>query len=150
MIKRFFTLTLLSACAFLSACVPTISNRGNLIEADKLAEIKTGVSTREEVSSKLGTPTQVGTFDENAWYYFGRQTEQYAFLDPEIVEQKAIEIRFDDNGVVKEINNLDPTVARNDIEPVNRTTPTYGHEMTFFEQLVGNIGHPGSPIKNQH
>ncbi|MDD3288269.1 MAG: outer membrane protein assembly factor BamE [Alphaproteobacteria bacterium] len=136
------------AILLISACSPTIANRGNLIEAEKLAEIKTGTSTRAEVADKLGTPTQVGAFDENVWYYFGRRTEQYSFFDPEIVEQQAVEVRFDDQGTVVAVNKLDPSLNR-EISPVSRSTPTYGHESSIFEQLVGNLGRPGMPIKGQ-
>ncbi len=73
----------------LSACEPTMANRGNILDADKLAEIKPGESTREEVATKLGTPTQVSTFDDKTWYYMGRQTQQYSFLDPEVLQAES-------------------------------------------------------------
>jgi outer membrane protein assembly factor BamE (lipoprotein component of BamABCDE complex) len=133
---------------FLAACEPTIANRGALIDPDKLAEIKVGVSTREDVATKLGTPTQVSTFDEKTWYYFGRTTEQTAFFDPEVVKQQAVEIHFNDDGVVTALNQLDPSGAP-DIDPVARATPTYGHEMTFFEQLVGNVSHRDDKDKDK-
>lgn len=127
---------------FLSACEPTVANRGNILDNDKLGEIKAGESTREEVATKLGTPTQVSTFDDKTWYYIGRQTEQYSFLDPDVVKQKAVEIRFDDNGVVTSVTDLDLASAQ-DVDPVDRTTPTYGHDDTFIKQLIGNLSHPG-------
>ncbi|MGE4351374.1 MAG: outer membrane protein assembly factor BamE [Bdellovibrionales bacterium] len=126
----------------MTACAPTIANRGNMIEPEKLAEITVGESTREQVATALGSPTQVGTFDEKAWYYFGRSTKQYAFLDPEIVKQQAIEVHFNDEGVVTSIAELDPSEAQ-EIAPIARRTPTYGHETTIVEQLVGNLGRPG-------
>lgn len=126
----------------LSACAPTIANRGNMVDPEKLAEVKVGETTREQVVSAIGSPTQVGTFDENVWYYYGRSTKQYSFLDPEVVKQQAIEVRFNDEGIVTAVNQLDPKEAQ-DISPVARRTPTYGHETTFVEQLVGNLGKPG-------
>ena len=124
----------------LAACAPTIANRGNLLDSDKLAMVKTGLSTREDVAATLGTPTQISTFDEKIWYYFGRHTQQYSFFDPEITEQQAVEVRFDDQGTVTSVKKLDPAAAE-EIDPVDRRTPTYGHETTFFEQLIGNVGH---------
>lgn len=126
----------------LAGCAPTIANRGNIVDADKLAEIKPGSSTREEVATKLGTPTQVSTFDEKIWYYFGQQTEQYSFLAPEVTERQTIAIAFNDEGVVTAINKLNPNDVAT-IDPVSRRTPTYGHETTVLEQLVGNLGRPG-------
>lgn len=130
----------------LAACTPTIANRGTLIEDEKLAEVKTGTSTREEVINLIGSPTQIATFDENTWYYFGRTTKQVAFFDPEIVKQESVEIRFNDDGVVTEVRKLDPS-ATQDINPVDRRTPTYGHQTTFVEQLFGNLGRPGAITK---
>lgn len=126
----------------LAACTPTVANRGNIVDPDKLAEVKTGESSREDVVRAIGSPTQVGTFDENVWYYFGRSTKQYSFLEPEVVNQSAVEIRFNDEGIVTKVEKLDPSVAQN-ISPVDRRTPTYGHETTILEQLVGNLGRPG-------
>jgi len=137
-----------SCIALLAACAPTVANRGNLIEAEKLAEIQVGTSSREDVASKLGTPTQVGSFDENVWYYFGRRTEQYSFFTPEVVEQQAVEVHFDDQGIVVALNKLDPGDTKK-VDPVNRRTPTYGRETTIFEQLIGNLGRPGMPAKGK-
>lgn len=141
MIHHFARLPFLM-CLFalaLGACTPTIANRGNIIDPDKLAEVAVGTSTRENVANLLGTPTQVSTFDENVWYYIGRNTEQYSFLDPEVIKQKAVEIHFNEEGLVSEVKTLDPALALA-ITPVSRKTPTYGHETTVLEQLVGNIG----------
>lgn len=141
MTVRVLAPSLLSLCLVVgisSACTPTVVNRGNIPDPDRLAELKIGTSTREDVSTKLGTPTQTGTFDENVWYYYGRTTEQYAFFDPKVINQEAIEVRFDDEGIVKSVQKLAPTTQ--DVNPVDRRTPTYGHETTFVEQLLGNLG----------
>lgn len=131
----------------LAACAPVVANRGNILETEKLAEIKVGASTREDVATCLGSPTQVGTFDENVWYYFGRNTEQYSFFDPETVKQKTVEVRFNDEGIVVAMNEIDPT-ATQEITPIDRQTPTYGHKTTIMEQLVGNLGRPAAMKKN--
>jgi outer membrane protein assembly factor BamE (lipoprotein component of BamABCDE complex) len=115
----------------LAACEPTIANRGNILDPDKLADIKVGESTREQVATKLGTPTQVST----------------SFFDPDVIKQKAVEIRFDDKGTVVAVNDLDLSNAT-DIDPVDRTTPTYGKDDTFIRQLIGNLSHP-TPMKNK-
>jgi len=142
--NRHLRLLTLSALLFVStvACAPTIANRGNIVEPDKLAQVVAGESSREDVVHTLGRPTQVGTFDENIWYYFGRSTKQYSFLNPEIVSQQSIAVHFNDEGIVTAVDKLDQSAAQ-DISPVDRRTPTYGHETTIFEQLVGNLGRPG-------
>ncbi len=143
MIRRLFsTLSLSLFLAGLCACAPTMANRGHIVDQERLREIKTGESTREDVVRILGSPTQVSTFDEKIWYYFGRSTKQYSFRDPEVIEQKAFEIRFNDEGIVV-ANTLFDSAAARTIESVERRTPTYGHETTALEQLIGNLGRPG-------
>jgi outer membrane protein assembly factor BamE (lipoprotein component of BamABCDE complex) len=132
----------------LAACEPVTATRGNLLEPEKVAEIKVGESTREDVAAKLGTPTQTGTFNDKDWYYIGRQTEQESFLDPEVVNQQAVRVAFDDEGKVTAVENMDLSAAR-DVQPVGRSTPTYGSQYTIIQQLIGNLGHPMPSLKKR-
>ena len=133
----------LCAFAFLglavSACSPSVATRGNLTDPDRLAEIKAGQTRRDDVAGILGTPTSVGTFDPNVWYYIGQKTEKIAFFQPSVLERRVVIVHFDDAGVVSEIKQLDESNAQ-DIEVVDRTTPTAGREMGFLEQMLGNVG----------
>lgn len=134
----------LGLAALLCACTPTVASRGNILDSDKIAEVKVGASTREEVATALGSPTTVSPFDDKVWYYIGRQTEQYSFFDPEVVQQKAVEVQFDDQGIVTAVNNLDLSGAQ-EVDPVGRATPTYGRNDTLIRQLIGNLAHPTVP-----
>jgi outer membrane protein assembly factor BamE (lipoprotein component of BamABCDE complex) len=138
--KTHLTLAFL-ALIVLSACEPVVASRGNILDPEILSQIKAGSTTREEVATKLGTPTEVSTFDEKVWYYVGRETEQYSFLNPNVIKQQAVEIDFDDSGIVTSVHNLDLAKA-GDISPVDRETPTYGHDNTFIRQLLGDLSHP--------
>ena len=57
---------LLPAAAMLglAACGATVDQRGNLPEREKLAQIRPGSTTRDEVTKILGTPSSVGIFDD--------------------------------------------------------------------------------------
>jgi outer membrane protein assembly factor BamE (lipoprotein component of BamABCDE complex) len=145
--KSLQTFSLLCVCA-LAACEPLSATRGNLLESEKVAEIKVGESTREDVAAKLGTPTQTGTFNDKDWYYIGRQTEQESFLDPKVINQKAIRVAFDDEGKVTAVEDMDLSEAH-DVPPVARSTPTYGSQYTIIQQLIGNLGHPVPSIKKR-
>lgn len=142
-------LLLLGLTALLAACEPTVANRGNILDADRLAEIKPGTSTREEVATKLGTPTEISTFDDKTWYYVGRQTEQYSFLDPEVVKQQAVEVKFDDKGIVASLTKLDLSQAQ-DIAMAPGATPTFGRTETLMKQLLGDVAHPAMPGRSSN
>ncbi|MCG5239168.1 outer membrane protein assembly factor BamE [Azospirillum doebereinerae] len=122
-----------------SGCAPTVATRGNLTDPELVAELQPGQSRRDDVAAVLGTPTSVGTFDPNVWYYIGQKTEKTAFFQPEVVERRVVIVRFDDAGTVREIKKLDKSNGQ-DIEMVDRSTPTAGREMSFLEQMMGNVG----------
>jgi outer membrane protein assembly factor BamE (lipoprotein component of BamABCDE complex) len=125
--------------AGLPACSPTVDQRGHLPEPDKLAEIRPGATTRDEVSKILGTPSSTSVFDEKTWYYISRRTEQVAFFDPNVEDQQVYIVNFDDRGVVKAVDHRNLKDAR-DIEPAPGATPAPGRELTFLEQIIGNVG----------
>ena len=122
-----------------SACSPVVATRGNLTDPELVNQVKPGVSRRADVAALLGTPTSIGTFDENRWYYIGQRTEQTAFFQPEVAERRVVIVAFDDSGTVREVRELDMSNGQ-DIEMVERTTPTAGRELGFLEQIVGNVG----------
>lgn len=127
------------AALLISSCSPRVDNRGNLPADDVVASLKPGVHTKANVVALMGTPSSVGTFDDKTWYYISRTTETRSFFKPEAVDQKIIMVKFDDSGVVTDVEQRGMEVAQN-VETVDRTTPTAGHSLTLIEQLFGNIG----------
>ena len=127
------------AAAALAGCAPTIDDRGNLPEPAKIATIHPGVTTRDQVQKLLGTPSSTGVFDNGSWYYISRKTKQVAFLDPDVLDQQVYVINFDNNGLVKNVEHKGLKDGRT-IEPAPGATPAPGRELTFLEQVLGNIG----------
>ncbi|MEI8395246.1 MAG: outer membrane protein assembly factor BamE [Rhodospirillaceae bacterium] len=132
-----YALALLLAAA--TACTPIVTMHGNLVEADRLAEIHEGTSQKNDVATTLGTPTATGTFDGSTWYYIGQRTEKVGFLAPEIVDRKVVTVHFDARGVVNKIEQADLTAGQ-ELEIVSRATPTAGKDLGFLEQMLGNVG----------
>lgn len=128
----------------LGACSPTVATRGNIADAERLGEIRPGTSTRDDVAVILGSPSTVGTFDQDTWYYIGQRTEKTAFFNPEIVERKVVVIHFDQTGVVEKVEELGLDDAQA-VAYVDRETPTAGRELTFLEQMLGNLGRFNRP-----
>jgi len=129
------------AAGLLAGCAPIVHQQGHVRDAEALARIEPGKQTREEVARMLGSPSAVGTFDDRRWYYISRRTETEAFYAPELVDQSVTVIDFDENGVVMEVASMSIAEARA-IEPVEEESPTRGRELSFFEQIFGNIGRP--------
>jgi outer membrane protein assembly factor BamE (lipoprotein component of BamABCDE complex) len=126
-------------CLLSAACSGVEELRGNEPDPDKVLAVNPGIDTRQQVAQLLGTPSATGTFDPNTWYYISKRTWQYAFFDPEVVDQEVLVVKFDDGGMVSNmyIYGVEDGVV---IEPVERETPTYGQELTIMQQLLGNFG----------
>jgi outer membrane protein assembly factor BamE (lipoprotein component of BamABCDE complex) len=122
----------------LSACESRLAARGHLPDPEKLAEIKPGEMTKDEVAEILGSPSSVAPFEGDTWYYISEQQKRVAFFAPEVTDRKIVILRFDDQGVVKEIDDKGLEAARQ-VDPVGRTTPTLGQDLTAIEQLLGNF-----------
>lgn len=135
----FFAVTAAISAAMLGGCAADVNQRGNLPPKDRLAEIHPGTTTRAQVAKILGTPSSTGVFDGNSWYYISRKTKQIAFLDPDVLDQQVYVVNFDANGVVSSVGHKGLKDARA-IEPAPGATPAPGRELSFLEQVLGNIG----------
>jgi outer membrane protein assembly factor BamE (lipoprotein component of BamABCDE complex) len=130
----------LSGAVAIAGCAASVEQRGNLPNPDKLAEIHAGTTTKDEVVKVLGTPSSVSVFNnDRSWYYISRRTAQTAFFDPAVLDQQVYIINFDDQGVVKAVDHKVLEDGK-EVTPVARATPAPGRELSFLEQLIGNLG----------
>jgi outer membrane protein assembly factor BamE (lipoprotein component of BamABCDE complex) len=141
MFPRFRQLTTAGAVtAMLAAggCAATVDQRGDLPSPERLAEIHPGL-TKEQVVKILGSPSSMGVFNDNAWYYISRKTSRVSFFEPDVLDQQVFTISFDNNGIVRDLGHKTYADAR-EIEPAPGATPAPGRELTFLEQIIGNVG----------
>lgn len=121
-----------------TACAPTKTVRGNMVEDHVLASVQPGVDNAADVMRKLGSPTARDPFDPSIWYYIGQHTEKRGILDPQVMEERVVIARFNQEGRLESLSER--AGERLDI-PVSRDkTPTSGNEVTFMQQLLGNLG----------
>ena len=125
-----------------AGCEARQSNRGNLPTDTQMSKVEVGKSTKSQVSSVIGTPSTVGTFDDQVWYYISRRTSKWGFLDETVLDQQVLAMYFDEKGTLQHIERYTMDDSRN-IELVSRETPTAGHSLGFFEQILGNFGRFG-------
>lgn len=137
--------------SLLTACAPTLATRGNYLDNDRLKSVQQGVSTKDEVAKKLGTPTTKDPFDGNTWFYIGEKTSTKAFFDPEVNSRKVIVMKFSPEGILQSAQQVDEKSGRN-IDLVDKTTPAPGQNMNAMQQFLGNLGKfnsmPGAPGNN--
>ncbi len=131
-------------CLFaLNACSPVISQRGNLLQDYQLADIKPQEHSRSDVLRMIGSPTTQSTFNPDIWYYIGQETEKRGILDDRVTEERIVVVAFDEQGLVKLVEDVE--ADRVDVPYAKSTTPTHGNELTFMQQLLGNIGRFNAP-----
>jgi outer membrane protein assembly factor BamE (lipoprotein component of BamABCDE complex) len=140
-VPAFLRASLAAALALtaLSACAPTLSERGYFPDPTKTQAIGIGVDTKETIADRLGTPTFESPFNPDVWYYVSQTQEKVSWHEPHVTGEKVIVVKFDDNDRVKSVGHLNQS-AMHDVVLVKRTTPTLGHKLSIWEQLFGSIG----------
>ena len=124
----------------LQGCVSVRSSHGYVLErGETQLTAKEGIDTKESVLAKYGEPSLIGTFDPNAWYYLNSRDEARAFFKPDVKDRNVIAFRFDNEGFVTAVEEYKFEDGRS-VNLVNRSTPTRGKELSFWEQLLGNVG----------
>lgn len=135
--KTLFLLALVAGTA--AACQTDVNLHGNLPSQDEIAQIHPGKTTKTQVTQILGSPSSVGVFDPNHWYYISKRTKRIAFFDPKVLDQEVYVVKFNQDGVVKAVVHKGLKDAEN-ISPAPGATPAPGRHLTFLEQLIGNMG----------
>lgn len=117
--------------------------RGYMADEEMVSSIRAQVDTHDSVKEMLGSPSSVSTFDNDSWYYYSKKSESLAFFKEDITQLDIIAVRFDTDGYVTVVDrySLDD---RNNIDPVGKTTKTHGRELSFIQELFGNIGRFGA------
>lgn len=123
----------------LFACQPTVDQRGNTPEANKLSQIQVGKTDKATVTQLLGSPSSVAEFDPNVWYYVNAKTEDLAFLKTQTLDQNVVKITFDKSNVVQSVQKLGMQDAQT-ITPNPNATPSRGREFSWIEEFLGNFG----------
>lgn len=127
----------------ITACSPVTAQRGSMLADYQIEEIKVGEHSRSDVLRLIGSPTTQSTFNTDIWYYIGQETEKHGILDSEVVKERVIVVSFDKEGIVQSLE--DGTGDRMDIPYARTKTPTHGNELTFTQQLLGNLGRFNAP-----
>lgn len=136
--KQKLIISLTAGLLLTSACTPTVAQRGNKLEDYQIEEVISGIHTRTDVLRLLGSPTTKAPFDDTTWYYIGQETEKRGILDPDVTDERIVVVNFDQEGIVQQVADVD--AERINI-PVERSkTATHGNDITFMQQLLGNLG----------
>ena len=130
----FFTLNI--------SCVNTKVVNGQLPDADLLSALKIGKDKKNVVEKILGSPSFEGELGDNSIYYVLSVSSKIAFMNPKLVDQKVLQVKFDKENTLEKVMLF----RKDDVENIvmsAKTTKTAGKKTGFLEQLISNIGIPG-------
>ncbi len=128
-----------TAVLALAACSIPIDQRGNLPEKTAIEQIQPGVTDKATVTRLLGSPSSIAAFDADTWYYISQKSKSVAFFKPELLDQQVVAIKFDKDGLVRDVRHRGME-DRQEVTPNPNATPAPGREFSFIEQLIGNFG----------
>ncbi len=117
------------------------SIHGNLPDANIVSLLNIKKDNKENVIKILGQPTFEGTLGDNSFYYVGTVSSKTAFLDPKLEEQYILELNFDKSNILRKIYIYDENQTI-DVAMSSLETKTKGQKISFFKQLMGNLGVP--------
>jgi outer membrane protein assembly factor BamE (lipoprotein component of BamABCDE complex) len=123
----------------LTACGPIYRNHGYVPPQEELDQIVVGIDTRATVEETLGTAGSTSVLEDDAVYFVRSRVKTVAMLQPEVVEREVVAVSFDDNGIVRNVEQFG--LERGQIVRLTRrVTDSSVAGKSFFQQLVGNIG----------
>lgn len=133
-------ITLCAVVFGLSACISVRSQHGYIMETGETElTAKVGIDTKDSVLARYGAPSITPALNANTWYYVAANDNNRAFLRTKTVQREVIAFSFSVDGSVAEVKTYNIADGE-EINLVDRKTPTRGKELTFLEQLVGNVG----------
>jgi outer membrane protein assembly factor BamE (lipoprotein component of BamABCDE complex) len=129
--------------ALLAGCAGVQAHKGAVVAPELASAIQPGVDNKASVEKTLGRPSFIGQFTPTDWYYVARDTRQFAFRNPRVIDQTVLRVRFDQAGNVVSVDRSGKNMIAN-VDPANRRTPTLGRKRSFFDEVFGNIGTVGT------
>ena len=138
-LPKLIALSVLAILLCGTGCQPRITTHGFMPRTDLIERLQPGEQNKTQVAAILGSPTIMGAFDQDTWYYVTQTTENKFFFKPEIIDQAILALTFDEAGVLASLEKKSMLDAIR-IEPNTEQTPTVGRKLSLIQQLFGNFG----------
>ncbi|MFV2052677.1 outer membrane protein assembly factor BamE [Aliiroseovarius sp. YM-037] len=123
----------------LGACAATYRNHGYVPTDADLENVIVGVDTQETVGETIGRPTASGLLQGADWYYVQSRWRHFAYRKPKELDREVLAIRFNQSGVVENIERFGLEDGRV-IVLSRRVTDSNIRGVSFIRQLLGNLG----------
>jgi len=121
----------------LSSC-QSLNTRGVYIENDKINQITSQETDKEQLVLSIGIPTLKPDYSPDTWYYVSRTLENKPWSTPRVIKQRVVKITFTGDKVdhVEVIDNK----HYKGLDIVSARTPVRGTEENPVQTFVKNFG----------
>ena len=132
------SLTTLAATTALTGCGAEIDRHGHVFMDVDVHQVQPGMS-KDQVKGILGSPDTTNTVSgDDAFYYISTTQKTVAFLKPYEIDRQVVAVYFGGSETVQDVAHygLKDGIV---VNYAKDETPARGKDMTFVEQIFGNI-----------
>ena len=137
--KSFVTFIVFWGLFLVSSCAPIKKISGYVPLTTEIQKLVVGESTKEEIILKLGEPLVWEDHSSATLVYLQQEFETKAFFKPRVKNRVIVELIFDENSILKKVKYLDYSSA-NMVRMEKNIVKSTGRQLTFWQQMFGNIG----------
>jgi outer membrane protein assembly factor BamE (lipoprotein component of BamABCDE complex) len=125
--------------ALVGGCTPQFRDYGYAPTNSQLAQIKVGVTSRDQVAQLVGYPDSLGMTKNDPWLYIASRQETVGFKAPKTTAREVVVITFRTDGTVQNIERFGLKDGR--IIVLNRrVTDSNTKGISFLRQALRNLG----------
>lgn len=119
-------------------CAPQVNYHGHVFSEVDLEQVQPGMS-KDQVKLSLGTPDTTSTVGGDAFYYIQSTQQTRPMGKPQVIDRKVVAVYFDQTERVTQLANYGLKDGHV-FDFVKNETPSRGKEVSFLEQMFGNLG----------
>ena len=133
------TIIILNLFIIITSCVNKKIVNGQLPDGEMLSKLRLNEDNKQVIDQLLGSPSFKGEFGDNSYYYFSTISDKIAFLETDLIEQKIIQLKFDDKNILSKVYLFEKNDSK-EILMSSNFTKTTGREISILEQMISNFG----------
>ena len=133
------TIIILNLFVIITSCVNKKIVNGQLPDGEMLSKLRLNEDNKQVIDQLLGSPSFKGEFGDNSYYYFSTISDKIAFLEPDLIEQKIIQLKFDNKNILSKVYLFEKNDSK-EILMSSNFTKTTGREISILEQMISNFG----------
>lgn len=142
LLERFYSSILMAIFLniALSSCAPKIEKHGYMFDLSDHHLLQEEIITKSKVLSIMGSPTLISDLNgEEMWIYYAENVKKLLFFKPDIVNREIILLAFDNNEVLKKLENYSLANEKK-LNFSSDHTKVKSNKVGFFKSIFSNVG----------